>query len=50
MAQRIQTAILQDLRQTLGVDATLPEMAAKEIMLQVLAITFQYYNQKHTPF
>ena len=37
--QRIQMAILQDLRQTLGVDTTLPEAAAKELMLQVLAIT-----------
>ena len=35
MAQRIQTAILQDLRQTFGVDAMLPEEAAKDLILQV---------------
>ena len=34
-AQRVQTAILQDLRQTLGVAATLPEEAAKDFVLQV---------------
>ena len=34
-AQRVQTAILQDLRQTLGVAATLPEEAAKDLVLQV---------------
>ena len=37
-AQRIQTAILQELRQTLGVDAILPEAATKELMLQVSII------------
>ena len=35
-AQRIQATILQDLRQTMGADATLPEPAAKELVLQVL--------------
>ena len=35
MAQRIQTAILQNLHQLLGADATLPEGAAKELVLQV---------------
>ena len=35
MALRIQTAILQNLRQTLGVAGTLPEEAAKDLMLQV---------------
>ena len=34
-AQRMQTAMLQDLRQTLGVAATLPEEAAKDLILQV---------------
>ena len=34
-AQRVQTAILQDLRQTLGAAATLPEEAAKDLVLQV---------------
>ena len=34
-AQRVQTAILQDLRQTLGVAATLPEETAKDLILQV---------------
>ena len=34
-AQRVQMAILQDLRQTLGVAATLPEEAAKDLVLQV---------------
>ena len=34
-AQRIQAAILQDLRQTMGAEATLPEPAAKELVLQV---------------
>ena len=34
-AQRVQTAILQDLRQTLGVAVTLPEEAAKDLVLQV---------------
>ena len=42
MAQRIQTVILQDLRQTLGVDATLPEAAAKDLMLQVLTVIFKF--------
>ena len=41
MAQRTQTAILQDLRQTLGVDTTLPEAAAKDLMLQVVIVTSQ---------
>ena len=35
-AQRVQTAILQDLRQTLGVEATLPETAVKDLVLQVI--------------
>ena len=35
MAQRIQTAILQNLCQSLGADATLPEGVAKELILQV---------------
>ena len=35
-AQWVQTAILQDLRQTVGVDATLPETTAKELVLQVI--------------
>ena len=34
-AQRIQMAILQDLRHSLGVDATLPEGAVKDLVLQV---------------
>ena len=34
-AQRVQTAILQNLRQSLGVAATLPEEAAKDLILQV---------------
>ena len=34
-AQRVQMAILQDLRQTLGVAATLPEEAAKDLVLQL---------------
>ena len=38
MAQRIQTAILQDLRQELGAAATLPENAAKDLILQVSII------------
>ena len=41
MVQRIQTVILQDLRQTLGVDVTLPEAVAKDLMVQVLAVTFK---------
>ena len=35
MAQHVQMAILQDLHQSLGADATLPEGAAKELVLQV---------------
>ena len=35
MAQRVHMAILQNLRQSLGADATLPEGAAKELVLQV---------------
>ena len=35
-AQGMQTAILQDLCQTVGVDATLPETNAKELVLQVI--------------
>ena len=35
-AQWVQTAILQVLRQTLGVDATLPETTVKELTLQVI--------------
>ena len=35
MAQRVQTAILQNLRQSLGAAATLPEEAAKDLILQV---------------
>ena len=31
-AQWVQTAILQDLHQTLGVDATLPETAVKDLV------------------
>ena len=34
-AQKVQAAILHDLRQTLGVAATLPEEAAKDLILQV---------------
>ena len=34
-AQRVQTAILQNLRQSLGAAATLPEEAAKNLILQV---------------
>ena len=34
-AQRVQMAILQDLRQTLGAAATLPEEATKDLVLQV---------------
>ena len=33
-AQRVQTAILQNLRQSLGVAATLPEEAAKDLILR----------------
>ena len=40
MAQRIQMAILQGLRQELGVKATLPENVAKDLILQVIVITF----------
>ena len=35
MAQHVQMAILQNLHQSLGADATLPEGAAKELVLQV---------------
>ena len=35
-AQRVQTTILQDLHQTLGVEATLPETAIKDLILQVI--------------
>ena len=38
MAQRVQTAILQNLRQSLGVAATLPEEATKDLILQVYLI------------
>ena len=34
-AQRVQMAILQNLRQSLGAAATLPEEAAKDLILQV---------------
>ena len=34
-AQRVQRAILQNLRQNLGAAATLPEEAAKDLILQV---------------
>ena len=34
-AQRVQMAILQDLRQTLGAAATLPEEAAKDLVPKV---------------
>ena len=34
-AQWIQTAILWDLRQEMGVDAAIPEGAAKDLILQV---------------
>ena len=34
-AQQVQTTILQDLRQTLGIEATLPETAIKDLVLQV---------------
>ena len=43
-AQRIQTAILRDLRQVLGVDAAIPKDTAKQLILQVgiptIIITF----------
>ena len=35
-AQQVQTTILQDLHQTLGVDATLPETTITELVLQVI--------------
>ena len=38
MAQCIQTVILQDLHQELGAVATLPENAAKYLILQVIII------------
>ena len=37
-AQCIQTVILQDLHQKLGAAATLPENAAKDLILQVIII------------
>ena len=37
-AQRIQMAILQDLHQESGATATLPENAAKDLILQVIII------------
>ena len=37
-AQQVQTAILWDLHQVLGVDATLPENASKELILQVMIL------------
>ena len=39
--QRVQTAILQNLRQSLGAAATLPEEAAKDLILQV---TYYFYS------
>ena len=39
MAQRVQTAILQNLQQSFGVAATLPEEAAKDLILQVNLIS-----------
>ena len=38
--QHIQMAILQDLRQELGTTATLPENAAKDLILQVIIINY----------
>ena len=38
MAQRIQMAIIQDLHQELGAVATLPENAAKDLILQVIIV------------
>ena len=38
-AQHVQTAILQDLCQVLGVEATLPENATKDLILQVIITT-----------
>ena len=35
-AQWVQTALLQDLHQTLGADATLPETTVKELVLQLI--------------
>ena len=43
-AQSVQTAILQDLRQTLGVDATLLETTIKELISQVI------YHKEDPPF
>ena len=40
-AQQIQATILQDLHQTMGVDVTLLEPAAKELVLQVLLMILQ---------
>ena len=42
--QRVQTAILQDLHQTLGVDATLPETTVKELVLQVIYHMKYFFN------
>ena len=39
-AQCIQTVILQDLYQELGTTATLPENAAKDLILQVIIINY----------
>ena len=44
-AQQVQTAILQDLRQTLGVDATLPETTVKELVLQVIYLKEYFFNK-----
>ena len=44
-AQRVQTAILQDLHQTLGVDATLPETTIKELILQVIYLKEYFFNK-----
>ena len=53
-AQRVQTAILQELRQTLGATATLPEEAAKDLVLQVIqsfiiieSTAKHYYNSSN---
>ena len=37
-AQQIQTAIMEDLRQEFGAAASLPEGAAKDLILQVLIV------------
>ena len=44
-AQQVQTAILQDLCQTLGVDATLPETTIKELILQVIYHKEYFFNE-----